>query len=100
MEDLSPPQSILEMYWKREVKKLFTDKTVKQMNTTGLVAYTVHVFIFKLTSSYRQWIIQNGFTKEIFITVYFMDSEEDLLMVEDLLNNENVNIVPIQETSD
>lgn len=69
--------------------KIFTDKIVTIMNTTGLVAYPVHLFFFRVSFSYRQWIFINGFTQAGLIYVKYMNSEDKIHMAEDLLSFEN-----------
>lgn len=77
--------------------ELFTDKIVATINDTVLVTYSDHVILFKISHSYSYWILKNGLKLVVLITVDFMDSMEDLNIVEELLSIENENLVTLQD---
>lgn len=66
------------------------------MNANGLVAYPAHVFLLKVSHSYRKLNLKKFWTQVVLIPVYFMDGEDDVRIVYYLLSTKNINFVPLQ----
>lgn len=68
--------------------QIFTGITVTTMNATGFLSHPFYFLFLKVSHSYIQGLVNNCFRKALLLPVYFMDSEDDQKMAEDLLSIE------------